>query len=108
MGSFETPCNVGDIIYVVEDYNRFYDKCGYYETIYGSRIVIKDYVVEGFLIDELGVHIAEGSHDGWNKFSTYHDLTLEDKYGDCMIFNNRDDAIEFVNSIIDYDYGRGE
>lgn len=92
------PCKIGDIVYIVEDYNPYYDKCEYCETIYGSKIVVKDFVVDSFIIDSKGVSIAEDGHDGYNKLITYHSLTLEE-YEDCKVFYNKKDALEFVKSI---------
>ena len=93
------PCSIGDAVYIVENYNKYYDKCKYYNTIYDSKVVIKSYFVESFIIDDEGVFIAEDGNDGFNKMSTYHDLTLEE-YGDCKIFYSEKDAIDFVKTIL--------
>jgi hypothetical protein len=99
MKNFVLPCDIGDIIYVVEDYNQYYDeKYMSIKTIYGNRIIIKEIIVEGFIVDKEGIFIAEDSFDGWNKLTVYHNLTLE-KYGDCKIFFSIVEAKNFVNTI---------
>ena len=93
------PCNIGDKIFVVEDYNEFYDKCHYYETKYGNKIVLKEYMVDVFIVDENGVHIGEYTHDGAVRFDQNHDLTLNVKWGDCKIFFNELEAKEFIKGV---------
>ena len=97
--NFKLPANICDDIYIVENYNQYYDKCKFYITKYDTKIVIKKYIVEGFIVDEYGIFFAEDSWDGWNKLSVYHELTLEE-YGDCKIFLNELDALDFVGSVL--------
>jgi len=93
------PCNIGDEIYIVEDYNEHYDDFyHYYETIYGGRVVVKELIVDSFIVDSQGVFIAENGYDGYNKITTYHDLTLEE-YDDCKIFYSEKDAMDFIKTI---------
>jgi hypothetical protein len=99
-GLIKLPYNVGDRVFIAEDYNQYWD-VDYYNpihTIYGTKIVIKAWTVEGFIIDDKGVHLAEDGHDGWNKLTTYHDLTL-DKDGECKIFGNLAEAKAFVDGV---------
>lgn len=93
------PYNIGDKIYIVENYNKCYDKK--YKpivTIYEDDIVIKPITVEGFIIDDRGINLAENANDGWNELITYHDLTLEE-YGDCKVFGSLVEAELFVDTI---------
>ena len=90
------PCKIGDYVYVVEDADR---REKHYETIYGGKIKINKYSVEAFIIDDEGISIAENGWGGYNKFGTYHDLTLKE-HGEPKIFFNEADAIEFVKSVI--------
>jgi len=83
--TIELPCKIGDEIFIVEDYNQHYDECEYYETIYDTKITIKRSIIECFIIDDEGIFIGEDGHDGFNKLTTYHNLTLED-YNVCKIF----------------------
>ena len=97
----ELPYNIGDTVYILENFNEYDDiKNGYkpIHTIYKTDIVIKPIIVEGFIIDEEGIFLAEDGWDGWNKIVTYHSLTLEE-YEDCKIFGTEKEANEFVNKI---------
>jgi hypothetical protein len=96
--TIKLPYNIGDEVFIVENYNLYWDVEDFtpIHTIYGKDIVIKPMNIEGFIIDEKGIHIAEDGHDGWNKLTLYHDLTLKDD-GVCRVFGTLKDAEEFVN-----------
>jgi hypothetical protein len=101
MKNFVLPCDINDTIYVVQDYNPYYDeKYVPIKTIYGNKVIIKEIIVEGFIIDKEGIFIAEDGLDGWNKLIVYHNLTLEE-YGDCKIFLDIVEAKNFINTIKD-------
>jgi hypothetical protein len=97
--NIQLPCNLGDVIYIVEDYNPYYDTCKFFKTKYNTNITIKKHVVESFIVEKEGVFISESGHDGFNKITDYHKLTL-DKYGDCKIFYSKQEALDFVNKNI--------
>lgn len=99
----ESKFNIGDDIFVVEDFNPYYDpddpKVMYKgKSRFGRYFVIKKYCVEGLLVIDNKVFVAEDSHDGWNKMEIYHSLTRH-TYGDCKIFGSYKEAKEFAKEL---------
>ncbi|MGE5637657.1 MAG: hypothetical protein ACM3WQ_03025 [Chloroflexota bacterium] len=92
------PCNIGDTVYLVEDFNEYYDKTPSYLTRDGKKVTIKEFVVDSFIVDENGIYIAEGGHDGYNKISTYHNLYIS-KHLNCRVFSSYKGALNFVKSL---------
>lgn len=96
------PCSIGDKIYIIEDFNELFDRCLYYETKDGNKVVIRENIVDAFIIDEEGIHEAELTHDGYVKFSIYHYYTVRNNIThshEYKAFFNEKDALDFIETI---------
>lgn len=93
--TFEFPYFIGQTIYIIKaGYNKYPDdKNSKFFSKNNTKIKICEHVVEGFIIDKDGVHVAEDGHDGWTLLTTYNYLPNGD---DCIFFETMEKAIEFV------------
>ena len=91
---------IGDIVYIVENYNDSLDSFQPILTSYNKKIKITEFIIEGFLIDEDGDHIAECGWDGWTILDVYHNLYIsENDKDDAKIFKQYSDAVDYAMSL---------
>lgn len=93
----ETEYNIGDIVYTISTCTLIeWDKARHKKKgfVYSTDIlknqkddvIIKETEIEGFIIDEEGIHPAQVDHDGWNKIVTYLSCNK-------IVYRNLQDAI---------------
>lgn len=95
------PCNIGDIVYIVRDYNKYYDTgLDRYNTRYNTEVVVDKFKVIEFIFDEEGFNIAINTMDGYLKLKYYYNLTLIQLF-DCKIFTTIEGAAKYLDVICD-------
>ena len=85
MKNYKAPCNIGDTVYTIKglpecfnhpDSSFYQDYLEKKERSYRGYL-IEPHTVEGFIIDESGIHIAENNApDGWVRLVTYNSCQM--------------------------------
>jgi len=92
----EIPAKLGDTVYIVENWNPYWDKeIEYHLTPQLDKIKITRDAVEGYIFDKYGLSYAELGHDGWNTMGGSLPEYMDDDE-ECKIFKSYDSALAFV------------
>jgi hypothetical protein len=94
---------IGDVVYTIDNYNQYYDKpFEEYEHkrvksnsnpyIKEDKLIIREFIIQGFIVDQEGVFPAEDGNDGWNKITVYN--SINDKF-----YYDLSEAIKDLNEI---------
>jgi len=96
--NIKLPVPIGNNIYWIEQWNKYYKTGEKYETSYGITLTIVKKEVEGYIIDKDGITIAEDGWDGWDDASNYY----ENKKGniiDSPWFKTKKEALDYIEII---------
>ena len=90
------PYELGSKVFIVMDYNSFHDDGKQMFIIGDFKLKIAERCVEGYIYDEEGLHLAVNGWDGWNKLTTYHNISGTE---DCKVFDDYEEALEYINKL---------